>query len=77
MGHCTKNDGKPYPLFGRQWLAVPCQGLDAVDALRAAEDVGPLAHQFLNDDPEGERHHRQVGALDAEGRQGDQHAANA
>ena len=74
VSHRAEHHGEPHPLQRRERLAVPGQRLDAVDALRAAEHFGPLADQLLDDDAEGQRHHRQVGALDAQRRQCDQHA---
>jgi hypothetical protein len=63
---------EPDPLHGGEGLAVPGQWLDAVDALRAAEHLGPLADQLLDDDAKRQGHHRQVRALDSKRRQGDQ-----
>ena len=45
-----------------------------LDTIRTPEDLRPLAHQLLDDDPKGQRDHGEIGPTDPQRRPGDQHA---
>ena len=67
-------DGEPHPMEVAERRAGDREWLDAEDPLRTPEDLRPLAHQLLDDDPKGQRDHGEIGPTDPQRRPGDQDA---
>ena len=64
VGDGRHHDAEPHPLHHGERRTVPGQRAYAVQALRTAEDIGPLRNQLLDHDAEGQGDHRQVGTFD-------------
>src|SRR6516225_4445747 len=75
MRNGAESNAEPDPVKVGEGNAGKIKRLDVINAFGAAEDVRPLADDSFDDNPKGERDHRQIGALHAQRGPSNQDAA--